>query len=80
VIDPSAVVKTLIAPHRKSAVVIYRRPDGRFSFREIVRIWPDSDRLSRRFDGVDGSIYETAEVAEQEARAKVDWLRRQISN
>ena len=64
-------------PDGERGVEIYQRDAGLFSFRE-VRLY-DIPTIGRQWrpdaGGLRGSIYETAEVAEREARAAVPWLK-----
>jgi hypothetical protein len=70
-----ALIKELLAPDGKWKVQIFRRDDGTFGFESLrfseeplEMCWIPHGRYSECFA-------RTAEVAEREARGRVDWLR-----
>jgi hypothetical protein len=77
------VVKTFVSLDGRRRVEIVRRHDGFFSFEEDE--WTSEFKkpcwVPAAHHGV-VSIFDSAETAEREARARVDWLREQsqISN
>jgi hypothetical protein len=56
-------------------ILIVRRPDGLYSYRHVQDDLPEIAGVPGPYCGV----YDTAETAGREARARVPWLRR-ISN
>jgi hypothetical protein len=68
------IVKELVAPEGKRKVQIHRRDDGSFGFEALrfsedplERCWVPHGRFSE-------CIAPSAEIAEREARGRVDWL------
>lgn len=69
------IVKELVAPDGRRKVQIFRRDDGSFGF-EVLRFselpgercWIPHGRFSEFFAP-------NAEIAEREARGRIDWLR-----
>src|SRR5262245_6541667 len=70
-----AIVKELLSPDGKRKLQVFRRDDGSFGFESLQfsdepleMCWIPHGRLSECFAP-------TAEIAEREARGRVDWLR-----
>jgi hypothetical protein len=71
----AAIVKELVARDDKLKVQVFRRADGTFGF-ESLRFSEDPLEMSWIPHGrFSWCIAASAEVAEREARARVDWLR-----
>ena len=68
------IKKTIYHPTEKRRVEIYRREDGTYGFEEWHFSEHETERCwiptGRRFV----TIAETLEIAENEARARIDWL------
>lgn len=66
-----AVVKEFVGPAGQERVVIIRREDGRFTYRQ-----QDRDGLGWGPQTIDAGIYDSPDTAETEARQRVAWLRK----
>ncbi|HWE44714.1 MAG TPA: hypothetical protein VG407_01690 [Caulobacteraceae bacterium] len=71
-----SVVKTIYSPDRQVGLAISRGEDGLFSSYEIwLHDVPTVGKTWRpKPGGWEGGSYETAEIAEREARVSVPWL------
>jgi hypothetical protein len=71
----ASIVEELVARDGKRKVQVFRRADGTFGF-ESLRFSEDPQEMSWVPQGrLSLCIAVSAEVAEREARARVDWLR-----
>jgi hypothetical protein len=70
--DAKRIVKRIRRADHKRCVTIYQRNDGNYSFVE------DADGDAYTYDTwpslATGTIYETADIAEREARAQAPWM------
>jgi len=67
------IVKALVSPDGKYRVDIFRRDDGLFGFRQMAHYErPEGDYWAPL--GPYGTIADTPERAEHEARGSVSWL------
>jgi RDD family protein len=72
--DVREVVKIIMRPDKKRRVLICRREDGRFSFFEEQRLTDLNDEPRWRPYTSFEAVCDSAETAEQTARAAIGWL------
>jgi hypothetical protein len=72
--DVREVVRMIVRADGKRRVLICRREDGRFSFFEEQRLRDLNDEPRWRSYGAFEAVCDSAEAAEQTARAAIGWL------
>jgi hypothetical protein len=72
--DVREVVKIVVRADKKRRVLICRREDGRFSFFEEQRLRDLNDEPRWRPFATFEAVCDSAETAEQTARASIGWL------
>jgi hypothetical protein len=69
------IIKTMVRPDGERRVEIVQRDDGLFSFAEDMRaLTYDGDPCWTSAWPSPSPIFDSAETAEAEARARIDWL------
>jgi len=67
---PEQIVREILHPGGALRVIVVRRADGRFTYREQERVDGEWGPAT-----IDAGVYDCADTAETEARQREAWLR-----